>query len=64
MKPLWITRRAIEKGALALYKHSGWDRAWKDIAPAGRRRFRQAALDAIIAAIPNAVRQVGARKPQ
>jgi hypothetical protein len=51
-----VTRTMIERGARAIYRNAGWDRAWKDIAPEGRRRFRKAALDAIIAAIPNAIR--------
>lgn len=59
MKTLWITRPMIEKGARALYRSAGWDRKWRDIDPSGRRRFREAALSAIIAAIPHAVRKVG-----
>lgn len=51
-----ITRPMIEKGARALYKSAGWDRPWKEIDPSGRRRFRQAALNTIIAAIPTAIR--------
>lgn len=63
-RTVWITRAAIERGAQAIYRHSGWDRKWREIAPAGRSRYRRAALDAIIAAIPDAVRQVGSRKPR
>lgn len=58
-RPLWITRRMIEKAARALYRKAGWDRAWEEIMPEGRRRFREAALATIIAAIPNAVRKIG-----
>lgn len=59
MRPLWITRSMIEKAARALYREAGWDRPWKEIAPEGRVRFRRAALSAIIAAIPNAIRKIG-----
>ena len=51
-----VTRAMIEKGARAVYGHAGWGTPWMEIAPAGRRRFRAAALECIIAAIPNAIR--------
>lgn len=59
MKRLWITRGMIERGARALYREAGWDRPWNEIDPSGRKRFRHAALAAIIAAIPHAVRKIG-----
>lgn len=49
-----VTRQMVDRAARALYKRAGWERAWKDIDPSGRRRFREAALDAILAAIPTA----------
>ncbi len=57
-----ITPRMVDKGARAIYKHASWDRAWKDIAPQGRSRFRRIAIDAIIAAIPNAICVIGRAK--
>jgi hypothetical protein len=51
-----ITRAMVERGARAIYKHAEWGIPWKDITPSGRRRFRKVALDAIIAAIPTAIR--------
>lgn len=59
MKMLPITRAMIDRGARALYRSAGWDRKWTEIPPETRRRFREAALSAIIAAIPNAIRKVG-----
>jgi hypothetical protein len=51
-----VTRRMVERGALAIYRNAGWDRPWKEIAPSARSRFRKAAVEAIIAAIPTAIR--------
>lgn len=48
----------IERAARAIYRCSGWDRKWNEIDPSGRRRYRKAAIDAIFAAHPNAIRRV------
>ena len=61
-RPLWITRAMIERAARAIYRCSGWDRKWNEIDPSGRRRYRKAAIDAIFAAHPNAIRRVRSKK--
>lgn len=45
-----ITTQMIDRAAKAIYRFAGWDRAWREIDPSGRRRFRFAAKAALNAA--------------